>query len=159
MNFEERPFFSFGQPRNRMKRGLLPFILLRLLSERPRHGYDFMREFKERGGHWRPGGGSIYPALSALEEAGFVQSRDEDGKRVYVITEQGLEHLKHHGAGAEDLLHNAPSHKPPHPVAEAMHKLHAAAQQAAQGNPQLVAAVTAVLNGARKEIYTLLANE
>ena len=133
-------------------------LLLHLLSERPRHGYDVIREFKDRGSRWRPGAGSIYPTLFALETAGFVESRDEHGKRVYTITDSGLEHLKSHGsAAAESLAHDEDDE--PEPVREAMRKLHAAAAQAASGQPETAQKVIAVLNAARKEIYTLLANE
>jgi DNA-binding PadR family transcriptional regulator len=142
-----------------MKRGLLPFLLLHLLSERPRHGYDFMREFKERGGRWRPGPGSIYPTLSSLEEAGFVKSREEDGKRIYVITEQGIEHMKSHGGGFEAAFAEDANADPSTPVRDVMQKLHAAVRQAAASTPETAERVIAILNTARKEIYTLLANE
>ncbi|MFN2529452.1 MAG: PadR family transcriptional regulator [Candidatus Baltobacteraceae bacterium] len=142
-----------------MKRGLLPFLLLHLLAERPRHGYDFMREFKERGGRFRPGPGSIYPTLAALEEAGFVKSRDEGGKRVYVITEEGIEHMKSHAGGFEGAFVDEEHADPATPVRDTMHKLHAAVHQAVRSTPETVDKVLAILNGARKEIYTLLANE
>ena len=45
----------------RLKRGILKFALLKLLSETPRHGYDLIREIREKG--WAGGAGSVYPLL------------------------------------------------------------------------------------------------
>ncbi|MGA2759450.1 MAG: PadR family transcriptional regulator, partial [Candidatus Cybelea sp.] len=59
----------------RLKRGILKFALLKLLSEMPRHGYDLTREIREKG--WAGGAGSVYPVLAALEAAGFIAGRDE----------------------------------------------------------------------------------
>ncbi len=162
MNFDDRPFFPWHRARHhRMKRGMMPFLLLHLLAGGPRHGYDFMREFKERGGRWSPGPGSIYPTLSGLEEAGFVESRDEDGKRVYVITEKGLEHLKEHAGNFDAAFAEHSAENAAGPVVEAWRKLRGAVEQAdlLKNNPNAVERIIAILNGARKEIYTLLANE
>ena len=54
----------------RFKRGILKFVLLKLLAAEPRHGYDLMREFRRKG--WPSGAGSIYPLLAALEEEGLI---------------------------------------------------------------------------------------
>lgn len=156
MNFHGYPFWEHARHRGRMRRGLLPFLLLRMLAEGPRHGYDVMREFKERG-HWRPGPGSVYPTLAALEAAGYVVSREEDGKRVYVITDAGVQHLKANGAHADAAM--PPDEDAAAPVRDAMQKLHAAVRQAATGSEQTAARAIEILNSARKEIYTLLANE
>ncbi|MDQ6929848.1 MAG: PadR family transcriptional regulator [Candidatus Eremiobacteraeota bacterium] len=139
----------------------MPFLLLSMLVRGPRHGYDFMREFKERGGGWRPGPGSIYPTLAGLEEAGLVESRDEDGKRVYVITEKGVEHMREHGAGFEEAFAEHAQQNAPSPIVDAWRKLRGAVEQAEQlsENADAVKKIADILNAARKEIYTLLANE
>ncbi len=46
----------------RFRRGILKFVLLKLLAELPRHGYDLMRAIREKG--WGGGAGSIYPLLA-----------------------------------------------------------------------------------------------
>ena len=54
------------------------------------HGYAIMAELKERvGGRWQPSPGAIYPALLSLEELGALSSHDEDGIRVYSLTDEG----------------------------------------------------------------------
>ncbi|HEY6325874.1 MAG TPA: PadR family transcriptional regulator, partial [Candidatus Cybelea sp.] len=84
--------------RKRFKRGILKFALLKLLAEMPRHGYDLMRAFREKG--WDAGAGSVYPILSALEAAGLIAGRDEGDRRTYEISDQGRRLLEEH---AKDL--------------------------------------------------------
>ena len=56
------------------------------------HGYQIMNELSERtGGVWRPSPGSIYPALEMLQDEGLVKSADQDGRRVFQLTETGTE--------------------------------------------------------------------
>jgi DNA-binding PadR family transcriptional regulator len=84
----------FGPGVGKRRRGDVRTALLRLLSERPMHGYDLMKELEERsGGMWRPSPGSVYPTLQLLEDEGLVKAEDEDGKRVYAITDEGRREL------------------------------------------------------------------
>lgn len=77
-----------------MRRGYLRIAVLTLLSRKPRHGYEIMKEIKERsGGFWRPTAGGIYPILQSLEESGYVEGEWDAGQRrkrkTYRITEMG----------------------------------------------------------------------
>ena len=74
-------------------RGILKFVILKLLAEQPRHGYDLMR-FRAKG--WAGGAGSVYPLLAALEAAGLIVGRDEGDRRIYEVTEKGRRHLGEH---------------------------------------------------------------
>jgi DNA-binding PadR family transcriptional regulator len=57
--------------------------ILSLLSEKPRHGYELMKELETRsGGSYRVSAGAMYPALRQLEDAGMIVSETKDGKRV-----------------------------------------------------------------------------
>jgi DNA-binding PadR family transcriptional regulator len=63
------------------------------------HGYAIMAELKERvGGRWSPSPGAIYPALLSLEELGLLSSHDEDGIRVYSLTDEGRRWATSEGA-------------------------------------------------------------
>ncbi|MCJ2520598.1 MAG: PadR family transcriptional regulator [Candidatus Thermoplasmatota archaeon] len=76
-----------------MPRGLLKPVILSLLSDRPRHGFEIMEETSVRtGGMWRPGPGEVYPALLWLEERGHVevQAGGERARKPYAITDKGL---------------------------------------------------------------------
>ena len=73
------------------KRGELKQAIVAVLAALGEaHGYAIMAELKERvGGRWRPSPGAIYPALLSLEELGLVGSLDEEGVKVYSLTEEG----------------------------------------------------------------------
>src|SRR5262249_28291667 len=85
------PFGGFGEGgRKRQRRGDIKFILLELIKEQPRHGYELIKVLEERyGGFYRPSPGSVYPTLQLLEDEGHVRSETTDGKRIYSITEAG----------------------------------------------------------------------
>ena len=74
-----------------LEHGDLRFVVLALLDEQPRHGYDLIRELEERtGGAYRPSPGVIYPTLSMLEDEGFVRVAPGEGARkLYEITDEG----------------------------------------------------------------------
>jgi DNA-binding PadR family transcriptional regulator len=73
------------------KRGELKQAIVAVLAALGEaHGYAIMAELKERvGGRWRPSPGAIYPALLSLEELGMVSSVDEEGMKVYFLTDEG----------------------------------------------------------------------
>lgn len=82
------------------RHGELPLVLLALLAERPRHGYDLMAELARRfGPRYRASPGSVYPALEALESEGLIeQDRARGGsKMVYRNTSAGEEALEVRG--------------------------------------------------------------
>jgi DNA-binding PadR family transcriptional regulator len=76
------------------QKGYLRIAVLILLSRKPHHGYEIMKEIKERtGGFWRPTAGGIYPILQSLEESGYIEgewdSRQRRKRKTYQITESG----------------------------------------------------------------------
>jgi DNA-binding PadR family transcriptional regulator len=83
----------------------LQLIMLALLKDSPRHGYDIIKSLQEHSsGLYTPSPGVVYPALTYLEEAGLAVSETEGSKRRYRITDAGLEHLSEHRATVDDLL-------------------------------------------------------
>jgi DNA-binding PadR family transcriptional regulator len=74
----------------RFGRGDLKYVMLDLLKEQPRHGYDIIRALEERShGFYSPSPGSVYPTLQLLEDQGYVTGMEQDGKRVFAITDAG----------------------------------------------------------------------
>ena len=75
--------------------GHLKFVILRLLDEKPRHGYEIIKEIEERfGGMYSPSPGTVYPTLTMLEDLGYARAMpEENGKKIYQITEEGRKHL------------------------------------------------------------------
>ena len=83
----------------RLGRGDMSPIILRVLQKKPMHGYEIIRTLEERShGFWRPSAGSVYPTLQMLEEQELVVATEHDGKKVYELTEKGqTEAKKAHG--------------------------------------------------------------
>ncbi len=75
--------------------GELRLVLLALLEEQPRHGYDLIREIEERtGGSYAPSPGVVYPTLTMLDEMGLIDEVKKEGARKrFAITDAGGAHL------------------------------------------------------------------
>ena len=146
----------------RLRRGILKFALLKLLAELPRHGYDLIRAVREKG--WGGGAGSIYPLLAALEAAGLIAGRDEGDRRTYEVTEKGRKLLEEHAAdigrlfedGGEEEEENDPRVRLRESAARLMQ---AVSQLGPSSGEETVERAREALDNARKEIYTLLAEE
>ena len=77
-------------PRRFFRHGELPLVLLALLAEHPRHGYEIMAELKRLfGPRYRPSPGSVYPAIEALGAEGLIDGQTHDGKTTYRVTAAG----------------------------------------------------------------------
>ena len=77
--------------------GDLRLLILALIQEEPRHGYDLMMEIEQRtGGTYKPSPGVMYPALSVLQDQGFVKAKKVEGKRIFSLTEDGETELVEH---------------------------------------------------------------
>ncbi|MBD8066345.1 PadR family transcriptional regulator [Devosia sp. PTR5] len=74
--------------------GDVRLVALFFIEQQPRHGYDLIKAIEERsGGFYSPSPGVVYPALTFLEEAGYVTSAAEGNRKLYTITDEGLAHL------------------------------------------------------------------
>ena len=83
----------------------LQLLVLKLLQEKPRHGYQIIKELEERSkGFYVPSPGMVYPALTYLEEIGHATVETEGTRKLYHITEAGKQHLDEHRDRAESLL-------------------------------------------------------
>jgi DNA-binding PadR family transcriptional regulator len=98
----------FGGPGMRTAKvlasGDLQLIILLLLSEKPRHGYEIIKAVEEQSsGVYTPSPGMVYPALTYLEEMSYAVAAAEGTKKLYSITAEGTEHLGKHRAAATEL--------------------------------------------------------
>jgi len=83
----------------------MKYVILKLLRDKPRHGYEVMKELEERmHGCYSPSPGTVYPTLQWLEDEGLVVAKDVEGKKVYEITEQGRQFLEEHKDMVEDIF-------------------------------------------------------
>ncbi len=89
---------GFGPGPARFERGDLKLVILDLLKDKPRHGYDIIQELENKfHGFYSPSPGSVYPILQLLEDQGYVTSGQQTGKKVYTITEEGKQFLREKG--------------------------------------------------------------
>ncbi|HEX2092814.1 MAG TPA: PadR family transcriptional regulator [Longimicrobiaceae bacterium] len=86
--------------------GDLKLVILSLLAEKPRHGYEIIKELEDRmGGAYSPSPGTVYPTLALLEDLGYAAARTEEGNRkVYEITEEGRRHLEENRSTVDDIF-------------------------------------------------------
>jgi DNA-binding PadR family transcriptional regulator len=152
--------FGMGGPRGwgrgggRTKRGDTKFLVLEVLGEAPRHGYEIITAIEERRG-FRPSAGSIYPTLQMLEEGGFVTGAEIDGKRVYTITDTGRTLLSQRAPGDDD---EGGSEDPRRRAKESFMKLAQAVMSARGSSPETTEKILTILDKARREIYAILAD-
>jgi DNA-binding PadR family transcriptional regulator len=97
---------GFGRRRGLFDSEELRLVLLSLIAEKPRHGYDLIREIEERtGGAYAPSPGIVYPTLTMLQDMGLVTEGDTGGNRkVYTVTPEGTSYLKDHKEEADGLI-------------------------------------------------------
>jgi DNA-binding PadR family transcriptional regulator len=85
--------------------GDLKYVILKLLREKPMHGYEVMKALEEHThGCYRPSPGAVYPTLQWLEDEGLVRGTDVEGKKVYEITDDGRAFLDDHRSTVEDIF-------------------------------------------------------
>lgn len=86
--------------------GNLHLAALYLITEKPRHGYEIIKVIEEMaGGSYAPSPGTIYPALSMLEDQGYVTVALSDGsKKLYTVTNEGTTYLDANRPAVEALL-------------------------------------------------------
>ena len=71
--------------------GDLRLVILAMLQEKPRHGYDVIKELGERvGGGYSPSPGVVYPTLTMIEDMGYATAaQDQAGRKLYTVTPEG----------------------------------------------------------------------
>jgi DNA-binding PadR family transcriptional regulator len=76
-------------------KGDLKYVILDLLKDKPAHGYEIIRALESRfHGFYTPSAGSVYPTLQLMEDLGYIKALEQDGKKVYTVTEEGIKFLK-----------------------------------------------------------------
>jgi DNA-binding PadR family transcriptional regulator len=166
-----RPWFDFERFRGgRMfERGDLKYVILQLLSERPAHGYEVIRALEERfGGMYTPSAGAVYPTLQMLEDMGYVTSTQQDGRRVYSITEEGRTFLESQRETVEGIRRRTGAWWDPqlkaqfrelrHDMQDFVHStVHSVTGRGRHyTSPETIRQVREVLSRARKEIEDIL---
>ncbi len=161
-----RPWFDPERFHERVfERGDLKYVILQLLSERPAHGYEVIRALEERfGGMYTPSAGAVYPTLQMLEDMGYATSAQQDGRRVYSITDEGRTFLDQQKETVEGIRKRAGSWWDPqlktqfrelhHDMRDFVHSI--AGRGRRYMSPETIRQVRDVLGRARKEIEEIL---
>jgi DNA-binding PadR family transcriptional regulator len=84
--------------------GDLQLLILLLLSEKPRYGYEIIKAIEEHSsGAYTPSPGMVYPALTYLEEMGYANTSAEGAKKLYSITPEGSAYLEKNRTLADEI--------------------------------------------------------
>jgi DNA-binding PadR family transcriptional regulator len=143
--------------------GDLRYVLLGLIAERPRHGYELIKAIEEKfGGAYSPSPGVIYPTLTLLEELGYIRPDNVEGPRKqFVVTEEGTAFLAANQAVVDQIfarmaeVGQAYAGGPAPEIRRAMRNLEAALTIRLGRGPlsgDQIRAVTTVLDRAASEI-------
>ena len=85
--------------------GDLKLILLALIAEQPRHGYELIRTIEEMfDGAYSPSPGAVYPTLTLLEELGHASVENDGGKKLYTITADGKAFLAENKEAVDTVM-------------------------------------------------------
>jgi DNA-binding PadR family transcriptional regulator len=97
---------SWNRRKVGVPKGLLRFLVLKMISEKPMSGAEIVEEIEKQTGTWKPSPGSIYPLLSSLHKKGFTKElpKDELGFKRYSYTEEGKKFLKKQIAFGKEFL-------------------------------------------------------
>jgi DNA-binding PadR family transcriptional regulator len=140
--------------------GAMRYVVLQLIAEKPRHGYDIIKELEQRsGGGYSPSPGAIYPLLSLLADMGHVLASADGNKKLHTITPEGEAFLAENRQFVDAILARlAEGDEQREGLRGAMHELkHAAIEQARASNhsPERIEQIRAILRKAVEDINAL----
>ena len=144
----------------RVGRGEVRTAVLALLAEKPRHGYEIIREIEERsGGSWKPSAGSVYPTLQLLADEGLISAEESNGRKIYSLTEAGRAVAGDEHTSPFDSADSAHGGRYTALPKAGVELAQAAAQVNRSGSAAQVDAAVAVLDEARRRLYSILAQD
>jgi DNA-binding PadR family transcriptional regulator len=92
--------------RRMFESGELRLVLLKLIADEPKHGYDLIRAIEDMtGGEYAPSPGVVYPTLTLLQDMGLIEESKEKGpRRPFQITDEGRQYLEERTQEADELM-------------------------------------------------------
>jgi DNA-binding PadR family transcriptional regulator len=102
-----------GRDRKRMfEGGELRLVLLKLIADEPRHGYELIKAIEEMtGGEYAPSPGIVYPTLTMLEDMGLIaEAKSKTTKKIYEATDEGRAHLEENSDEVDELIERLEGH-------------------------------------------------
>ncbi|MCL2514979.1 MAG: PadR family transcriptional regulator [Microbacteriaceae bacterium] len=145
----------------RMSRGDVRAAVLALLAEQSMHGYQIIAEIEKRsGGAWKPSAGSVYPTLQLLADEGVIAAEASDGRKTYSLTDEGKAEAE--AASGRPAPWEASGREFPGMGAlpkSGIELAQAVGQVHRSGSPEQVQQAVAVLDEARRKLYSILAQD
>ena len=144
----------------RMGRGDVRSAVLGLLAEKPMHGYQIIQEIGERsGGSWKPSPGSVYPTLQLLADEGLISAEESNGRKTYSLTPEGkivadaatAAKAPWEAQGSREHGRHGVLTKAGIDLAQAL------AQVGRSGSPEQAEKAAAILDEAKRKLYSILA--
>ncbi|MGH8233773.1 MAG: PadR family transcriptional regulator [Rhodanobacteraceae bacterium] len=142
--------------------GDLKLLILALIEQEPRHGYDLIRTIEDMfNGQYSPSPGTVYPTLTMLEDMGYVAAQDEEcGRKRYAITDAGRAFLDENRVAVEAVTERTERHArraaklaAPMAIRKAMHELkHALLMRSVKWDKAEAERVIAILERAARDI-------
>ena len=116
IDFGDGPGGWGGHRRRDRKRmfegGELRLVLLKLIADEPRHGYQLIKAIEDMtGGEYAPSPGVVYPTLTMLEDMGLIrEQKSKDSKKVFEATDEGRAHLDENSDEVDELIDKLEGH-------------------------------------------------
>jgi DNA-binding PadR family transcriptional regulator len=155
---------GWGRFRGRLfDQGDLRLIILKLIEEKPRHGYEIIKAIEESlGGAYAPSPGVVYPTLTLLEDLGHLAlSAEEGGKKLYAMTDSGRAFLAENAEAVAAVMRRLDAARarfgggPPPQIVRAMENLRFALRlrmERGELSAEKIAAIAAALDRAAAEV-------
>src|SRR6478735_7939287 len=142
----------------RAGRGDVRSAVIALLAEQPMHGYQIIQEISQRsGGAWKPSPGSVYPTLQQLEDEGLVRAQEQDGRRVYRLTDEGQRVAGERAEEFANLWQGVAPSEDDTQLGDLIFQVGAAFVHVARtGTPEQMAQARKVLANTRAELYKIM---
>ena len=150
-----------GRGRGRAQRGDVRTAVLLVVADESMHGYQIMQAMNERtGGAWRVSPGAVYPTIAQLEDEGLVTTREEGGRKLVSLTDEGRTYVAERKERLGDPFAEFGQAPAGFGLHEPMKELHGAVRQVAtSGTAEQVEAAKAVLTHAKRSLYLILAGD
>ena len=145
------------------EQGDLRYVLLKMIADKPSHGYELIKDIEDRlGGAYSPSPGVVYPTLTLLEELGHIRAVQSEGARkAYEITDEGRAALEKNTRVVDEIFRRIGEvadrlgAQPPHQIVRAMENLRLALRlrlERGKLSEQQIADVAAALDAAAQTV-------
>ena len=150
-----------GRNRGGRRRANVREAILTLLTERPMHGYEMIKEIDTRtGGVWSPSPGSVYPTLQLLEDEGLITSEESGGRKRFTLTDAGREEATAAAADAPWSDFSEETVSTGQDTKEAIFGIMNALRQIGfEGSPEQWQRAVTVLQETKRKLYGILADD